>query len=238
MIVTVLFFGKIWALIAYGKYMLGDKPKEPEKIYIQPPPHHDIHHGPPDFHHDFHGPPDFHAGGFDEHAFLDHPPPSYHKRSPNEQAFLDQPPNSYMEYAPPGGGAYMDHPPKGGDPGMMMGNAEMMTKMYPTIAPQSYQSQRGFRDSFLNDLNRVAKFMEKLDLTEMAFNSMKLKGETCRRRYVCEVDVRSKQNALLALSYSIFSNKALERYRSDVAPTTMDDCETWYPDCEITEPTK
>lgn len=38
----------------------------------------------------------------------------------------------------------------------------------------------------------------------MAFNSMNLKGDECKRRYVCQVDVRSKTNPLLALSYSIF----------------------------------
>lgn len=37
---------------------------------------------------------------------------------------------------------------------------QSMTQMYPSIAPQTYQ-QRGFNNSILNDLNKIAKFMEK-----------------------------------------------------------------------------
>lgn len=145
--------------MAYNKTQflsfLGDKHKEPEKIYIQAPSHHDFH-GPPDFHgHDFHEGP----SGFDNHAFLDHPPANYHKRSPNSQAFLDHP--------PPPPNAYMDHPPptqesamQGYSGGTTVDNYQSMTQMYPSIAPQTYQ-QRGFNNSILNDLNKVAKFMEK-----------------------------------------------------------------------------
>lgn len=62
----------------------------------------------------------------------------------------------------------MDHPPPTQESAMMNGfsagttgsNYQRMTQMYPSIAPQTYQ-QRGFNNSFLNDLNKIAKFMEK-----------------------------------------------------------------------------
>lgn len=48
-----------------------------------------------------------------------------------------------------------------GYPGGATGDSyQSMTQMYPSIAPQTYQ-QRGFNNSFLNDLNRIAKFMER-----------------------------------------------------------------------------
>lgn len=61
----------------------------------------------------------------------------------------------------------MDHPPptqesamQGFSGGSTVDSYQSMTQMYPSIAPQTYQ-QRGFNNSILNDLNKIAKFMEK-----------------------------------------------------------------------------
>lgn len=124
------------------KYFVGDsKHKEPEKIYIHAPVHDhgDIHHGPPSF-------------GFDNQAFLDHPP-SYQGKQTSQgmPPYLDSPPPSF-DSGPNGG--YSDF--NQGYPG---GQGYSGAGQLPIVTPQSYQ--RSFSDSLLNDLNKVAKIMEK-----------------------------------------------------------------------------
>lgn len=120
----------------------GDsKHKEPEKIYIHEPVHDhhgDIHHGPP--------------FGFDNQAFLDHPPTYQSKQTSHGMPpYLDSPPPSF-DSAPNG---YPDS--SQGYPGQSYGGA---TQGYPIVTPNSYQ--RSFSgSSFLNDLNKVVKIMEK-----------------------------------------------------------------------------
>lgn len=133
--------------LSFNSILGKSKHNEPEKIYMQAPSHHDFHHEEIN-----HPPPTGYHGGqeFDNPAFIDQPPSSYHsKRSPVNSAYLEHPPQSYNN----------------ANLGYQMQNANQQygnfnkEQNYPSIAPQSYQ--RSFKDSVFNDLNRIAKIMEK-----------------------------------------------------------------------------
>lgn len=65
----------------------------------------------------------------------------------------------------------------------------------------------------------------------MAFNQMNIREEACRRKFVCEVDQRAKQNPLLGFGVYLFSDTALNKYRSNSTEAAIKVCAESYHEC-------
>ncbi|XP_049542703.1 uncharacterized protein LOC125955607 [Anopheles darlingi] len=71
-------------------------------------------------------------------------------------------------------------------------------------------------------------------MTDLAFSFLGVHTRHCRKRFVCEVDVRAKDDYLLKLGTRMLGVDIFRKYRSaeDVAADSMEQCAKLYPQCK------
>ncbi|XP_060533726.1 uncharacterized protein LOC132706409 [Cylas formicarius] len=72
------------------------------------------------------------------------------------------------------------------------------------------------------------KMIRRSDISETAFREMGIKTDNCKKKFVCDADIVTKQSILLKAIFEALSDESYEKYRSE---ENEGDCTVRYSEC-------
>ncbi|XP_071054424.1 uncharacterized protein [Onthophagus taurus] len=202
LITLALVAGKIYAFYKYIAYAESQHHIEP--IY-QEIPHHDFHYG--------------------KEVYLDHSP--YETDHDHSEHVVDSPPSAdihektYSTY--PSNTAYQSN----------AYSSNTNNNEYPTYSsPYSSNYHARKIDNISNILDITKRIFRSLKLSELAFDAMHIKSDTCKRRFMCEAYLQAENNQILSLGLTILNDTSQEDYRPEQKVSTLEECQLMYKECE------
>ncbi|XP_058835811.1 uncharacterized protein LOC131692663 [Topomyia yanbarensis] len=75
-------------------------------------------------------------------------------------------------------------------------------------------------------------------VTDLGFSFLGVHSKDCRKRFVCEVDVRARRDPMLSFAMRLFGRDIFQRYRSvgDKKANSFDECSKLYSKCKMGGP--
>ncbi|XP_049816946.1 uncharacterized protein LOC126264164 [Aethina tumida] len=131
------------------------------------------------------------------------------------------PPGFDGSFSPYSAGPSVDHPPPGAD---TIGDS-----YGPPSHGRSANDEEA--DGLFERYETFARMMKKVNLTELAFDSMHLTSLDCKRRFVCESDYRANNTIILKAGYDWLNDEDYNKYKTTEPVSSEEECAELYPDC-------
>ncbi|XP_064211479.1 uncharacterized protein LOC135265608 [Tribolium castaneum] len=101
----------------------------------------------------------------------------------------------------------------------------------PSFHPEKYYDSPHYGRSFDSYYELFVKMLQKVNLTDTAFATMKLNSRACRKKFVCKTDYKARYSKILATTLAFFRDENYEKYKTNASINSLQDCDKLYQNC-------